>query len=212
MKNLNQKLCLILTLLILSNCGLINNHYTIGYNLVKGFSPHEHKVKRDGENSFPANGQSVVSLNFVVDNTNKKAGVDTLWRKINDDGTFSKRITLTYLTMFKDGRTESTLEPGTYFLDGFRYGDGAIYVTAGAFTYLMANEPKGWDASKNQPLWFSFTLEKGKEVFVPDVAISSKCLSGSSGCSDDGLKISIKIDKEENKDPKAYKIGYAIKN
>ncbi len=214
MNILNIKFCLIIIIISLSGCGgLVNNLYTNPYTVIKDLTPHGNKVKRSGKDSFPENGMSIVSLNFIGGKEEyKAAAVDTLWRKVNDDGTFSKRISLTYVNPFKKGRLESMIEPGTYFLDGFRYINNNNSIRVGAFLELMGvNTQKGWDLSNKKPLWFSFTVEKGKEVYIPDVLVSGRCLNGSNSCGGDSFELTMKIDESYSKKLENYQIGYKVK-
>lgn len=207
-KLLIQKLLIATILALVTGCGLANNLYTSHYTIIKDLTPHGHKVKRDGKNSFPGNGSGVVSLNFIAGNESKPVGVDTLWRKVNGDGTFSDRISLTYFNPFKDGRVESMLEPGTYFLDGLRYGYNQQHIRVGAFTSLIeTNTQKGWDTTKNQPRWFSFTIKEGEELAVPDVVVSARCGSGFYSCEGSNFIISIKISDIKSAN---YKIGHDV--
>lgn len=211
MKNLNKKIIPILITLLLSGCGLANNLYTSHYTVIKDLTPHGHKVRRSGGNSFPENKMGVVSLNFVAGEKPKTVGVDTLWRKINNDGTFSKRISLTYLNPFKDGRVDSMLEPGTYFLDGLRYAYNNRIISIGAFTALIkTSEQKGWDSTRKKPLWFSFNVEKGKEIIIPDISLSARCVNGYNSCDGDSFAISMKIDLSDVKESDSYKVGYKV--
>lgn len=212
MKTFVKNISIFLSLLILANCGIVNSFYTIGYSFKTELTPHSYKVKRTGENSFPENGKSVVSLSFMVGDGHKKSGVDTLWRKINDDGSFSKRIHLTYWDPFKRGRIESMIEPGKYFLDGFRYNNGKFYMEAGSFSALITHKQGGWDKVKKEAMWFSFEVKKGKEIFIPDVEVLGTCVNNSTRCEQDKILISIKVNDENDKTPKPYKIGYKIQN
>lgn len=196
----------ILVLLTLSSCGLARYNANMFHMLKSDLTPHGHKVKKSGKNSFPENGTGIVSLDLK---SPSGSGVNSLWRKVNEDGTFSKRTDLTYANPFKKGRTESMLEPGTYFLDGLgvtlpSYGG---YVRIGAFSDLFSKEQFGWDLSKNQPVWFSFTIKKGQEVYIPDIEIAVKCKNNLRTCEVDDVLLLMKIDRSNKSQELQYKIG-----
>lgn len=212
MTTLNKKFLPLLALLILSNCGMLHNFYLIGYDFT-ALRPHPYRVTSEIENSPNKKGLGIVTLDFRTDNKEYKDydGVNTIWRKINDDGTVGKKITLTYAQLIKRGPTRVALEPGTYFIDGLRYVaekknsrgmESLAYV--GAFTKLYSNEQKGWDFTKKQPRWFKFTVKAGQEIKIPEISIHGYCKSGSDTCDGDDFVVKMVTKGQENKQPKDY--------
>lgn len=194
-------------LLAITSCGFGNNLYLIGYNLTE-FMPNKYKVTDKIEDDFPKNGLAIVDLNFRVNN--EKDGINTVWRRINEDGTYSKRMALTYIDVFKRGRVRVVLEPGTYFLDGLRYPDGNKYISIGAFNKMYSNKQKGWDENKEKPLYFSFVAKKGKELKIPDIFVFANCRNSRNSCSGESLELSIFIDERAKIKNNNYQTGINV--
>ncbi len=211
MKNLTQKFCLIIAIIFLSGCSILNQQASLLHMVKSGLTPNKYKVKRSGENSFPDNGTGLVSLNITTGHpSSAHAGVNTIWRKTNSDGTFSERISF-YANIFKAGRVEYMFEPGTYFLDGFSFSlGGKGFVREGAFLNILSMKQKGWDEVRGEPLWFSFVVEKGKEVRIPDIIISAKCKNSFGSCGGEDFSVSMKVNEVSKEVINSFKIGYKI--
>lgn len=207
MKTTIKILILSILFLNLSSCmGLANNLRLTFYNVTTNSLPHSHKVKRSGQNAFPQNNMSVVNLNFKT----TSGYVDTIWRKVNNDGTFSDRISLTYTNPFTSGRIESMIEPGKYFLDGIRFREGNILVSEGSFRNMISRKQNGWDESRNEALWFSFEVKAGEELYVPDVIVAGKCLNGRYSCSNEDFVLLAGIENINSVKSDKYRVGYKV--
>jgi len=214
--SLPRKISLFLILFTISSCGMGNNFALMGYNL-SAISPNSHKVTKEIEDTFPQNGLAIVSLNFQSeDDYQDHRGVNTIWRKVNNDGTYGKRMTFTYIELLKRGRVKLALEPGTYYIDGIRFlkeykkSHQLFEFSNGIFHKFYSDDQWGWDFDKKQAKWFSFTVKAGQELEIPDIFISHKCEDNSRNCTDDTAKLTMQIKSTENKTYNDYKIGYEV--
>ena len=203
-----KNILIVTILLFATSCGFANNVYLMGYGFTE-MLPNKYKVSKEIEDGFPGNGLAIVDLDFRANN--KQDGISTVWRRINNDGTYSKRLALTHVDIFKRGRVRVAIKPGIYFLDGFRHSDGRRYFKSGAFTKMYSNKQMGWDEDKKEPLYFSFIAETGKELKIPDIFLFANCRSGRSSCSKWDIEFSIFIEKDSRSDDSKYKTGLDIK-
>ena len=137
-----------------------------GRNLVSTVLPHPYRFEQKDRQEILDSGRAIVSLYFATD-------VKTSWRKVLPDGSVSEQIfTLTYSSSTFSGRRESKLEPGTYFLDGVIFSDGKQYYSKGSESEPFSEVAQGWNYPLGEAKCFSFTLEPGQDLFIPNVEVS----------------------------------------
>lgn len=159
--------------IFITGCGVVNNFNIVKNDLADMLTPHPLKVKESDKESILNSGMGIVDLDF-----GKNA--ETTWKKIDDNGTFSDMTyRLTYYSGGSDGRVNSKLEPGTYFMSGIRFLEGArrfksggYMVASGTSAYTLESKIHGWDSEENRAQCFSFTLEAGEYLYIPNIKIT----------------------------------------
>lgn len=209
-----RKIFPILALIILSGCGLVNNVAMMGYTL-SGIGPHRYRVTEEIEKSFPGNGLAIVSMDFKVrENADPNNRAKTIWRRLNEDGSYSDRMTFTYNEIIKRGRVRLAIKPGTYFIDGIAFSkidennpNYIIVFQNGLFQKFYLTDQYGWDFDKKRPIWFSFTVKAGQELYIPDIEILYYCEGGYTVCTDDQLTLAMRLKDETFKKDAGYVFG-----
>ena len=142
----------------------------------------------NGANAFPNNGKGIVKMKMVyegfvpsksifVKGETKKQTVLTQWRKLNADKTEGKLMLLTGSRNFIDGIMNKVpdekeeiwmLESGNYVLTHIETFSPK-YVQQSKFAWWNGI---GWDKTKNQPIYASFTVKAGETITLPTIYLS----------------------------------------
>lgn len=196
MKKILKVINIVVILLILTQCGVVNNMALCVHGIKSNIIPHSHKVKI-GEGGFPDNGMAIVSFKFKSLPNRNHTKVGTIWRKVNKDGTFSDKINLTYISATKTDRMDSMIESGIYFLDGLSLITKDNYILSiGSNSNIISKNQFGWDVYKESPKWIGFEIKKGQEIYFPDITVSYKCKNGGNWCQGEDIIILITMSDE----------------
>ncbi|MDR2884060.1 MAG: hypothetical protein LBV09_03025 [Deferribacteraceae bacterium] len=103
----------------------------------------------------------------------------TFWRKIEADGTKGERFFVGGGTTFSlmmnlpfppFAPKTVELEAGRYYLDSYQVPiEGGKYCVSEGTHYTQRN---GWDDTKGQPKYLSFTVEEGSGLTLPEVVFN----------------------------------------
>ncbi|WP_428897615.1 hypothetical protein Dip518_001406 [Parelusimicrobium proximum] len=176
MKKIKLSGVLLILTAFVCGCGVVNNLNMVKNNFATGLTTHPYKVSDKDIDAVLASGKGIVDIYFAGD-------VQTVWKKVNEDGTVSKKdYYLTYMQVGSRGRRKSQLEPGTYFLNGYLFSKGNISYRRGTEANTLQDKNYGWDEENAKAYCFAFTLKPGQLLEIPDVIMTGTSTTGDSIC------------------------------